>query len=1217
MKQTNSNEPGVSRGGGALPDGEVLEPTFVWADIDDEFNKPRDAEGALADEDIFKLMVDRQLDEKGEDLSGPCAEAIELLDQWSLDVPAVDWTTMWREAADRRQAGETPRAGEDAPAKTPSADADEPDEPAGAPVPVNDALMIGTDCDEFEALMAREATFLTGKVLPDKPQKSTQAGGWKTITLPIAEHILGYAATARTPEYGLSRHPVGKSKDGVSFVFGSSIGGQRKAKAMDTMHAIGLDIDSGASLETVRDRILKMGVAAVIYTSWNHKKRGLTLKRDDVLKKLEIESDPTLEQVQEYLRNHGKNRFEEPFITAIEIAEQKVQEEDGVKIILDTPEIDKFRVVFFLADPVKIIDLAERHDDALAIWEDKITGLAQKHLGVHFDTSCTDPSRLFYTPRHAKGSKVWQSWIIKGKPLRFEDIQPMRKSLYTRNRDLNPFVEADDQHGEKVPQVILPSGGSLNDWHTKYGKERFLIADMLEAECPDKIRVSGGEKQGSVHTECPFEHLHSKEGGTATMATNCIDSPNGYWTWFCKHDACTDRHKLEFLGEAIREGWFPEDVLLNDDYLLPAEEEEVEDDPTEYTQPAPSSDGEALAAPEPKDALELVKKYDINSSEEDIRKFFKRLIKRGTDLAKQRAVIDALTKATALGKRDLNKMWAQVERDNQRVSEANEGGSLIPKVNETDFQDLVEYGAERIRRANKNEKRVFHYMENLCVVRDDAMGNARLKMLDERGFAHLLNSVATWEQSMGDNTYKGVSAPRDVVSHLFAEDYSTYPALRGVITSPSFSKSGQLIINPGYHDESSLYYRPKPGFHVDQVSKVPTDDEVREATRLLVEEVYADFPLEKKVRPEIVAAGLGEPQASADGVSVEPADIPTLANLMALTLLPFCREMVDGPTPGHIINKPAAGTGASLLTDVLSMIAGGCPTPAMAMPKSNEEMGKTLTSVLANGQNIVFFDNINHSVDTGELASAMTTPVYGARILGKSQTVQTEVRCVWILTGNNVTLSGELVRRLVMIDLNADVAHPERRSGWRHNDIRGWVQENRGRLVWACLTLIQNWIAQGKPKWEGEVLASFENWSRTMGGILDCAGIGGFMDNRNALRALGDDKADALDELRGALGEHPDGTEFVVGKAKGQRVSILDVLNSGGHDGEVILLPGWGYGDDKMYSNSRMVGKRFTEFAKSPHEVETEGKKFELRFTSYEDSKSKSKVYKMTKAEVA
>jgi hypothetical protein len=47
--------------------------------------------------------------------------------------------------------------------------------------------------------------------------------------------------------------------------------------------------------------------------------------------------------------------------------------------------------------------------------------------------------------------------------------------------------------------------------------------------------------------------------------------------------------------------------------------------------------------------------------------------------------------------------------------------------------------------------------------------------------------------------------------------------------------------------------------------------------------------------------------------------------------------------------------------------------------------------------------------------------------------------------------------------------------------------------------LVRHWVAQGQPAWDGQVLGSFEDWSRVVGGILATAGIEGFLGNREEL----------------------------------------------------------------------------------------------------------------------
>jgi hypothetical protein len=104
------------------------------------------------------------------------------------------------------------------------------------------------------------------------------------------------------------------------------------------------------------------------------------------------------------------------------------------------------------------------------------------------------------------------------------------------------------------------------------------------------------------------------------------------------------------------------------------------------------------------------------------------------------------------------------------------------------------------------------------------------------------------------------------------------------------------------------------------------------------------------------------------------------------------------------------------------------------------------------------------------------------------------IRCVWVATGNNPQFSNELARRLVRIRLDAHVDQPWRREGFRHPDLLGWMSANRSRLVAACLTLGRTWLAAGKPK-HGRSIGSFESWSHVIGGILEAAGVEGFLGN--------------------------------------------------------------------------------------------------------------------------
>lgn len=948
---------------------------------------------------------------------------------------------------------------------------------------MNDAVLFGTDHPEMQELLARPFPFMTGRVYGQKDRRNTQDGDWQRVELPLLAWLEGEDKGRDT--WGLTRHPVAKSKEGASIVLAESIGGARKDAAIETMHAIGLDIDSGAALQDVLDKLLEAGLFAIVYTSFSHGKDILELKHDDIVRKLKLDDTPNRAQIQAYLREHHKDRYDVDFIDSIEIVDARKQTPDGLRVVLKTRPLDKFRVILPLWEPVKLSDLAATVSQWKDVWADAVTGVAVNMLGVSFDSTSCDVNRLFYTPRHPEGADHFSA-VVMGRPLRFDEIEPYSKMSYVKNRDPgDPFAMGADLEENARDTFITPGGLNLNRWHAKH-KDRFLIADVIETFAPDKVRVAGGEKVGTVHLECPFEHEHSTEGGTATMAMNPdANTEHGYWTIFCRHDSCQGRDKLEFLNQMIIDGWFDESVLRDEDWNLGEADEEAEE-------PAPE--------PEEKSAVDIAAEFDANSSEEEIRKFLKKQVKLKADMTTRGAITEVLAKRTNLTKTEVRSIWKEysAERDRKRREEAasnDQDTDSVPVVNQWDFGEMVTWSERRIQDANAARPRLFHYIDDIARIEETAERLPRIRMLSEKQFAAELNSITKWHHlsHMGDMERKReVSAPTDVVSQLYSSIHTVYPKLRGLVTTPTFTRDGELITEPGFH-ESGLFYWNDGSLDVPKVSRAPTDDEVYEAKRLLIEEVFADFPLGGLVRDEIIENALHGEGDSA------------VTNLISMVLLMFGRDLVDGPTPGHLLTKPSPGTGASLLTDVCSIIANGEVTPALALPTSKEEMAKTLITIMADGSNMIYFDNIDQSIDSGELASAMTAPKYKARMLGKSQSIEAEVRAVWVLCGNNVRLSQELIRRLVMVDLDARMANPEKRSGWRHADIRGWVGQNRGKLVWACLTLIQNWVAKGMKPEPSAILNSYENWSRVMGGILRDAGLGGFLANREELRERASD----------------------------------------------------------------------------------------------------------------
>jgi hypothetical protein len=351
---------------------------------------------------------------------------------------------------------------------------------------------------------------------------------------------------------------------------------------------------------------------------------------------------------------------------------------------------------------------------------------------------------------------------------------------------------------------------------------------------------------------------------------------------------------------------------------------------------------------------------------------------------------------------------------------------------------------------------------------DDEPPVPMTRVLTEDRLRHTLARVADWYKWRSKKERVSALPPVHVVRDMLATPAQPLPTLVSIIEAPTFAPDGSLHDQPGYSAASRAYYAPAAGFAPPAVPARPTAADIARAKILLLDELLGDFPF---------------------------VDEAEQAHAVALLLLPFVRNLIDGPTPLHLIEKPSPGTCASLLADMLTLPAIGRPAPAMTEGRDEDEWRKRVTAKLTRGVSVVLIDNLRNRLDSAAVASVITSTIWEDRVLGKSENVLIPVRCAWIATGNNPALSSEMTRRTIRIRLNAQTDRPWLRSSFRHPNLRRWADEHRGDLAWSALTLARAWIAAGSPDAAGTSLGMFEDWSRVMGGILATVEIPGFLSN--------------------------------------------------------------------------------------------------------------------------
>lgn len=421
-----------------------------------------------------------------------------------------------------------------------------------------------------------------------------------------------------------------------------------------------------------------------------------------------------------------------------------------------------------------------------------------------------------------------------------------------------------------------------------------------------------------------------------------------------------------------------------------------------------------------------------------------------------------------------------------------------------DLHDDAEQIRDVVRRVNGEKPELFRTGGELARIGRTEQNHPVIRAHTEHSFAEWVSRYSRWQRTTAAKkvtipTHPPVPAVRAVRS---APDTSGALALGRVVQVPFFTSGGALADAAGYHADGCTWYEPSKRFDVPPVAEVPPQNHVDKSVSLIFNELLVDFPF------------------ASDG---------DRAGAAALLLEPFVRDMITGPTPLHLIEASTPGTGKTKLALNCAAVALGCaPRDVAAKPLSSEEpeIRKSITADLMEGRPVVFFDNVSHSIRSPALAQALSSGAWSDRKLGEAGNVQYPIRCSWVMTSNNAGYDVDMARRISLIRLDlsslgvpASVQeHPETRDPetLRHADLERWVMEHQGQLVWACLTLVQSWVAARRPQWPGTPLGSFESWSQVVGGVLEYAGVRGFLTNREKIEASGaDDRGMIVEFLEG------------------------------------------------------------------------------------------------------
>jgi len=341
-----------------------------------------------------------------------------------------------------------------------------------------------------------------------------------------------------------------------------------------------------------------------------------------------------------------------------------------------------------------------------------------------------------------------------------------------------------------------------------------------------------------------------------------------------------------------------------------------------------------------------------------------------------------------------------------------------------------------------------------------------------------LADSATWWRANKDGELTATSPPAEVAASVLARVHWPLPPLAGVVELPVLRPDGTFATEHGYDAATKLYHWHR-GAPYPPVPAAPTADEVAAAVAL-VDEVLCDFPWD----------------TTADR-----------ANAWGLLLTPLVRPLVS-QVPMALVDAPEPGTGKGLLVKIAAIVTMGRAAALMAWPTTEEELEKKATAALMAGSTMIIWDNVEGMIKSGTLAAVLTADSWQGRVLGRSEMVMVPNRATWVATGNNIDVGGDLARRCYRIRLDARQAQPWKRSGFRHPDLESWAFTQRGELLGALCTVVRSWWAAGRTRAEAiPAMGGYTEWVRIVGGVLEHAGIDGFLANLADFHASADQEA--------------------------------------------------------------------------------------------------------------
>lgn len=325
-----------------------------------------------------------------------------------------------------------------------------------------------------------------------------------------------------------------------------------------------------------------------------------------------------------------------------------------------------------------------------------------------------------------------------------------------------------------------------------------------------------------------------------------------------------------------------------------------------------------------------------------------------------------------------------------------------------------------------------------------------LKPITKQWLMNKLNAICQFVSIKSDGDIMQKDCPYWLPESIIANsDNWNFPYIAGIRTTPTLRKDGTILNKVGYDLETGIYLAIDDDWNIPDN---PTRDDALKAYGNL-EYVIQHY---KFSNPESKTAAI--------------------AGMLTGTIID-----VLPVSPAFAIDSPIKGSGKSKLGKTICYFADIDTIPSSM--GNEDESEKILASLLRQGKNSIFFDNVIRTITGGELLNILLTEgKVSIRIFGLTEVFTINKPPIIVFTGCNPDFSGDITRRILKIRIDPKCSNPEEKRFPFSPDT--YTKQNIKHLITSALTILRAYHVAGCPDQNINEYGSFEDWSKIVRGSI-------------------------------------------------------------------------------------------------------------------------------------